>query len=494
MMFAARGMHSDQVPAPPLVVDLDGTLTTCDTLVEGLALLVKQRPVSLLQLPFWLLRGRAAFKREVSNRVAIDPARLPYDARLLERLQLERARQRSLILCTAADDRIAQSVAAHLGLFDAVMATGSNANLSGRTKGAALVDRFGAQGFDYAANDLVDMEVFIHARESWLVNPTPALQQRSAALHNVSLTLPGPAFSLRETMRALRPHQWIKNLLIFVPLLVSMEVSHLGAFVNATLAFVAFCLIASCVYVVNDLLDIQDDRAHPRKRQRPLASGLVPVSHGMLLAAAIFAFGFAVAAAVSPLFVAALATYLASATAYSLFLKRVPLLDTLVLAGLYTLRILAGAAAVAVVPSVWLLAFSMFFFLSLALAKRHSELVELDGIAPSGAIPGREYRREDLQVLIAQGSASGYSAVLVLALYINSDAVRRQYNNPEIIWLICPLLLYWINKLWLNSQRREINDDPVIWAVTNRVSRAVAVLSVLLLAMARWLPAFAWPR
>jgi 4-hydroxybenzoate polyprenyltransferase len=322
------------------------------------------------------------------------------------------------------------------------------------------------------------------------VNPTPALRWRLGRIDNIEQVIGARrALPFASHLRAMRPHQWIKNLLVYLPTLAAIDTTGPGAIWPGTLAFLAFCLVASSVYLANDLLDVSADRRHPRKRNRPFAAGLLPIPHGLVMIPALLTAGMLLATMLPAAFVGVLTLYYLSSNLYSFWLKRVPLLDTLVLAGLYTLRILGGAAAIRVIPSVWLLAFSMFFFLSIALAKRHSELVEGEGTGPGASIPGREYRPEDLGTLISQGSASGYAAVLVLALYINDAKEQTRYNHPEIIWLICPLLLYWINKLWLNSQRREIREDPVIWAIRNRVSRSIAILSVLLLLLARWLPA-----
>lgn len=471
----------------PLVVDLDGTLVQCDTLVESLLQLVKRKPLQLLRALPQLLRGKARFKEAVAAEVSLDASRLPYDRRLIDRLIEEQPRRR-VVLCTAADRRIADAVAAQLGIFDEVMATENGHNLSSSTKAAALVARFGEAGFDYAGNDGVDIPVFRAARSAWIVNPTSALRRQRAAVRNVTVELPGTPRTLKAVWRSLRPHQWVKNLLIFVPLLATFDSAHISAVGSAVLAFIAFSLAASSVYTFNDLLDLPDDRAHPRKRARPLASGAISVPAILALGTVSLAVAITIAATMSRGFLLVLLTYFTISSLYTAILKRILLLDTLVLAGLYTIRILAGAAAIHVIPSVWLLAFSVFFFLSLALAKRHSELIELQIGDSNAAIPGREYRPQDLQVLISQGSASGYSAVLVLALYIDSATVRAQYRSPELIWLICPLLLYWINKLWLSSQRGQIQDDPVIWTLRNRVSRAVAFLSVLLLVLAKWLP------
>jgi len=474
---------------PPLVVDMDGTLLSTDSLMEGIVALLRARPWLLFSLPWWLRRGRAAFKREIASRIPLDAARLPYDEELLEHLRAEQG-HRALVLCTAADARFAAAVAEHLGLFDEVIAT-TTVNLTAEAKARALVERFGEAGFDYAGNDVADVAVFACARRAIAVNPTPALQRRIARGAAVTRIFesrarrPGSAL-----LEAMRPHQWVKNLLVFVPMLATLDPGHPAtAAVASSLAFAAFSLVASSAYLLNDILDVAADRQHPRKRHRPVASGALPLARALVATPLLLLDGLAVALRLGALFTALLGVYWLTSCLYTFWLKRVPLLDTSVLAGLYTMRILAGAAAIAVVPSVWLLAFSMFFFLSLALAKRHAELVESHASGTASALPGREYRPEDLTTLISQGAAAGYAAVLVLALFIDSDEVRARYNNPEIIWLICPLLLYWINKLWLNSQRRELDRDPLIWALTNRVSRAVAVISVTLLLLARFLPA-----
>jgi len=473
---------------PPLVVDLDGTLINTDSLFEGAALVLARNPLLPVLFPWWLRRGKAALKREIADRAQLDVELLPYNEPLLDYLRGERQR-RSLLLCTGADDRVASAVATHLGLFDAVIASSDAVNMSASTKAAALVARFGVGGFDYVGNDVSDLPVFAQARRAVVVNPTFALRRRLGRVANLERMHQTPSgVALASYLRALRPHQWAKNLLVFVPLLATLDVANLRPVLPAVLAFIAFSLVASAGYLLNDLFDLRADRRHPRKRLRPLASGAFTIKNALVAIPALLLAGFVLAARISGLFVAVLLLYCVCTGLYTFWLKRVPLLDTLVLAALYTLRILAGAAAIVVVPSVWLLSFSMFFFLSLALAKRHSELIEMEGGEESHGIPGREYGREDLSTLIAQGSASGYAAVLVLALYIDSSAVREHYRHPEVIWLICPLVLYWVNKLWLNSQRKQINDDPVIWALKNRVSRAIAMLSVLLLLLARWLP------
>ena len=488
----AMPINADDRLAPlPLVVDMDGTLLLTDSLFEGWMQFWRDKPQQAALTPLWLMRGRVAFKAEIANRITLDVEYLPYNQDLIDHLRTERAR-RTIVLCTAADQRFAKAVAKHLDLFDEVIATDSTVNLASQAKADALVAKFGYKGFDYAGNDTTDLAVFAVAERAIAVNPTRALRRQLTQVTNLEpwrdARSASRTSSLSAHWQALRPTQWVKNLLVFVPLLAVFKASDPYMFVPATLAFIAFSLVASSVYLLNDLVDLGPDRRHPRKRFRPFAAGAIPIRNGFLMIPPLLIAGFITATFVSPIFVGVLFLYGCVTSLYSFWLKRVPLLDTLVLAGLYTLRILAGAAAISVIPSVWLLSFSMFMFLSLALAKRHSELIEMQEVASKSAIPGRDYRREDLNILISQGSASGYSAVLVLALYIDSDTVRQQYRHPEVIWLICPLVLYWINKLWLNSQRREIYDEPIVWAIRNRVSRGIALVSVGLLLLARWLP------
>lgn len=473
---------------PPLAVDLDGTLIHSDSFFEGAVRVLRRSPFLVFRFPWWLWRGKAVLKQEIADRTELDVEFLPYNDALICRLREQRSSRR-LVLCTAADHRFADAVARHLDLFDEVMATRDNLNLGSKNKARALVERYGAGGFDYAGNDTSDLPVFAEARRALAVNPTFGLRRRLGGVGNLDpVQYTRRQFSLAAYLRALRPHQWVKNLLVFVPLLATFDGRYFGTVFPAFLAFVSFCLVASGGYLLNDLVDLGADRRHPRKRLRPLAAATLPLPHALLIMPVLMISGFLVAAQISLLFLGLLLLYCIGTGFYTLWLKRVPLLDTLILAGLYTQRILAGAAAIVVEPSVWLVSFSMFFFLSLALAKRHSELREMERTTRPGSIPGREYRPEDDSTLISQGAASGYAAVLVLALYIDSPGVRENYRHPWIIWLICPLVLYWINKLWLNSQRREIEDDPIVWAFRNRVSRGIAVLSVALLLLARWLP------
>ncbi|MGH8077244.1 MAG: UbiA family prenyltransferase [Lysobacter sp.] len=456
-----------------LCVDLDGTLLKSDLLYESLLSLLSKNPFYLLMLPLWLLRGKAALKHEIASRVELDPSSLPYDERLVTRLRNTNARPR--VLCTASNVKFAQSISEHLNLFELVLSSTETSNLSGHRKADALVERFGERGFDYVGNDHIDLQVWRRARKAWVVNAAPSLAMRAAKVCDVVEQMPMEGAGIRTWIKAFRIHQWLKNLLVFVPLLASHRFFDTHAVSSSLLAFVAFGLCASGVYVLNDLLDLPSDRQHPRKRLRPFASGRLPLVQGLFAAALLALCGFAVAWLVGLKFMAVLISYYVMTLAYSLRLKRVVMVDVVLLAGLYTVRIVGGAAALDSGLSFWLLAFSMFVFLSLAMLKRYTELAGALANGQSNA-SGRGYSVADLSLIQSFGAASGYIAVMVFALYINSPASLELYARPQFLWLLCPMLLYWVSRMWMVSHRGEMHDDPVIFAVTDRVSQTVILI------------------
>lgn len=462
----------------PLCVDLDGTLLLSDLLYESVAALLRSNPFYILVFPIWLLKGKAHLKRKIAERVYIAPELLPYDPRVLDLLKSTPSRPR--ILCTASDERIARPIAEHLGLFEEVLASDGGTNLGGRTKAEALIARFGRGGFDYMGNGWTDLHVWRHARGAWVVNASQSLARAAGRETMLSSHLPLQGGSIRDWIRAIRVHQWLKNLLVLVPLLAAHKFIDAGPVAAALSAFVAFSLCASGVYVLNDLLDLSADREHPRKRTRPFACGRVPILHGLLAAPLLTFAGFAVAWQTGTRFAVVLGLYYLITLAYSLRLKQIQMLDVTVLAGLYTLRIIGGAIAINVPLSFWLLAFSMFIFLSLAMLKRY---IELRGLLANGLqhASGRDYRTDDLPLMQSLGAASGYIAVLVLALYINSPESLTLYSRPQLLWLLCPLLLYWVGRAWVLAHRGEMHDDPVVFAVTDRGSQVVALLCVMLI-------------
>lgn len=473
---------ADTRAAAPLCVDLDGTLIRTDLLVESALALFAKQPLSIFQMLYWLVRGKAYLKKQIARRVSIDPSALPYNRELLEWLT-EQKKSRRLVLCTASDSLLAVPVADHVAIFDEVVASNGDLNLSGTNKAKVLVDRYGDKGFDYIGNATVDLAVWKHARAAIVVEQGRSLSDAAARLTTVDRRFAMRRGGLRAWAKALRVHQWIKNILVFLPLLVSHRVFELQAMTTSVLAFVCFGLCASSVYLTNDLLDLPSDRLHHRKRHRPFAAGILPLAAGPIAAVLLLAVSFGLAFAVDRQFAAVLLGYYLLTTLYSFQLKRVMMLDVVVLATLYTTRILAGTAAIHSKPSFWLLAFSMFIFLSLAMIKRFVELLALQSKGKVKA-SGRGYDVEDIPLLQSLGASSGYLAVLVLALYVDSTASMQLYRHPHYLWMLCPLLLYWISRTWAVAHRGIMHDDPVVFAVMDRTSRILGVIAVVIVALA----------
>ncbi len=475
----------------PLAVDLDGTLVRSDTLHEAALRALREHPLALLMLPFWLLQGKAVVKQRLAALAPVDPAALPYHQPLLDWLTVQRAHGRTLVLCTAADRSIADAIAAHLGLFDDVLASDGDTNLSGRSKADALVRRFGVGGFDYAGNANVDLQVWQHARKAVVVNASGAVERKAQAVADIDRTFAAQPAGIGLLLRALRVHQWAKNLLLFVAPLAAHLLPDAEVAAQLLMAFIAFSLCASAVYIGNDLLDLDSDRLHPRKKARPFAAGHLPVVTGVLLAPVLLVVALWCALPAGPAFVGWLLLYFALTCAYSLGLKRLVLVDCLVLAMLYTLRIVAGAAAAGISLSFWLLAFSAFLFLSLAFVKRYAEL-DVHSRHGREQAHGRGYLTSDAPLVQSLGIVSGYASALVLALYLNSDAVVQLYHTPELIWCAVPVHLFWISWVWLKAHRGQMHDDPLLFALRDKTSLlAGAAFALVLLAGSRsW--AWAW--
>jgi 4-hydroxybenzoate polyprenyltransferase len=473
---------SDQDIAVPLCVDLDGTLLLTDLLAESFFGLLRNDPFAALMTPFWLLKGRAHLKRQIAERSAIDPENLPYNLPMLDYLRQQKQKGRRLILATASDSLLAQRVADHLGIFDEVIASNGDHNLKARRKLAALEERFGAGKFDYAGDSSADMAIWERSRQAVVVG-SASLAARVRAMGKPLHEIPRPSVPPHTLLRALRPHQWAKNALLLIPLILAHKVTDATRWIHLAWAILAFSLTASSIYIWNDLLDLAADRKHPRKRNRPFASGLLRIHQGVAMSATLALCGVAIAwALVSPRFLALLLLYLALTTAYSSYFKRKLLVDVLCLAGLYTLRIVAGGVAATVPVTPWLLAFSLFFFLSLAFAKRYTEL-SLMRDTP-GKVSNRGYWAADLEMIGSMGPTSGFLSVLVLALYINGLEVRSLYGRPDALYFVCPVLLYWICRVWFLAHRDQLHDDPVLFALKDRNSLIAGVMVAIILLVA----------
>ena len=469
---------TDESAAVPLAVDLDGTLIATDTLVEGAVVLLKRNPLSALRMLGWLTRGKANLKARIAEQAPLDAAHLPYRPQVLEYLQSERAQGRRIVLATAADARVARQVADRLGLFDAVLASDGELNLTGERKRRRLVAEFGEKGFDYLGNARPDIAVWRSARMAVLVGGSALLRRHVAGISTLGPILAGGHGGLAAYAGAFRLHHWLKNLLVFAPLLASHQIASLGLLTRTGIAFLAFSLCASAVYLFNDLMDLEADRHHPHKRGRPIPAGKVPVQLVLAALPVLLAASLALTLLLPWGLIAVISAYLALNLAYSLSLKAVPILDVLILAGLYTLRVIAGSTATGLWLSPWLLAFCMFLFLSLALVKRYAELMAMRAVDGARA-RARGYRLDDAELLASLGGGAGYLAVLVLALYIDSGTGNALYARPQVLWALCVLLLYWISYLWLMAHRKRMDDDPLVFAVRNPVSRLLIVLMAL---------------
>jgi len=466
--------------ARPLCVDLDGTLIKSDSLFDAFCELVRRNPFGAWRVPLWMMGGRARMKIEIARRAPLEASRLPYNLQLLRYLQAQWREGRPLYLATGADAGLAERVAAHLGIFQGVLGTEGKINLTKSRKLARLKERFGE--FDYVGNSDADVVILAGSHEAMVANPTLGLRLALRMRHiPVSRVFIDRRPVGRTLVKAIRLHQWAKNVLLFVPLLLSHKLTAPSA-VAAIAAFFCFCFMASANYLVNDMLDIESDRRHRSKRLRPFAAGDLSVAGGIALSLALILASAALLPVLPRAFALWLGLYIVATLSYSLYLKRVAVVDVLLLSGLYTLRLLAGGAATGTEISPWLAGFSSFLFLSLAMVKRFSEIENLREMGGT-ATHGRGYLVADMEQIRSFGTSSAYAAVVVFMLYIARPDVTELYRHATRLWLIVPLLIYWLNRVWLLASRGELDDDPVVFAMRDAMSlavgAAVAVLALL---------------
>ncbi len=455
----------ERIPLP-LAVDLDGTLCKTDTLWECFFAAWRRYWWLPFIALFWLCSGRASLKARLAQCALPDVAVLPWNEAVLTRLRAQRAAGGRTILVTAANERVAQACAAQLGIFDEVMASGPTTNLKGSTKARALVDRFGQNGFDYIGDSRADVVVWAQAAGKF--STSTLLPTGGTALDNSR-----PLDSvLSQWLRLLRVRHWIKNVLVFVAPIAAHQWSASEAWQATAFTFAAFCCVCSGIYVFNDLFDLASDRTHPSKRLRPLAAGELPLAAALLMAIVLLLSGFAIASMAGELVMIVVAVYVIVNAFYTSVLKRLPVFDVFCLAGLYTLRIAAGAAAVVVPISTWLVAFSVFAFLSLAMLKRSADLARL---APDEILSGRGYSGRDEAFVSTFGVATAIAACLVLALYVASDQVASLYRNPLTLWGVVVIVLLWLARVWRIAMGGAMDDDPVMFATRDGVSIGCAV-------------------
>lgn len=467
----------------PLCVDCDGSLIKTDLLHESLLLLLKQHTLSIFMLPFWLLKGKANFKNKIAERVKINFKSLPYNTDVIETIQKTKKEKRKIILVTASPQCWADGINEELKLFDEAIGSSEANNLSGRTKASYLVKRFGEKAFDYIGNAKVDLPVWQSSANAIVVSSSQSLLNQAGNLTSVKQNIQLKKKSLSTYIRALRIYQWIKNSLIWLPIAAAHKLSNSAILIQGLYAFLSFSLCASAVYLINDLFDLESDRAHVRKCKRPFAAGLIPVSHGIILAPVLLLISFILALQLPKEFLLVLFFYFAMTLAYSLRLKQQVILDVLILGGLYTIRIIAGSAATQIIPSFWLLGLSLFIFFSLALIKRYSELLVTLEQKKSKTI-GRGYEISDLPILMSMGASSGIAAVMVLALYVNSPESTSLYHNKFWLWLAPPVFLYWIVRFWMKAHRGQVDDDPIVFAIKDWQSLLLALILFCLIFLA----------
>ncbi len=465
----------------PLCVDLDGTLLRSDILLECLAESL-HCPLVLLRIPFFMARGRAFLKARLAEATPPDVTTLPYDPEVLKVIKTERATGRRIVLITATDRRIADRISAHLGVFDEVIASDGIINLKGKKKSEELVRRFGRRGFSYAGNDESDLAVWKESKSAIVVG-NRSLHLPAAAITQVEEVLPGPGRRISNLLQLFRPYQWSKNLLVFVPLLTANDILSVSNWMRCIGLFFALSVMASALYVLNDITDLRSDRAHPRKRTRGLASGNVSLVTGFALLVPGVALALALAAVNGSLKLVLL--YGVLSFLYSTYFKRFPLIDIFLLAGIYAVRIFAGGVVGGHLVSVWLLTFSIFLFFSLAAVKRTAELLALP--ADNQKRSRRGYFPGDALALEMMGVSSSFMSCLVLAFYVQSLTVQRNYTSPDLLWGIIVLVLFWQCRLWLATLRGKMQDDPIIYAAKDWVSWLVAcaVIAIMLLAHSR---------
>ncbi len=479
---AGTSIETELSSSSPLCVDLDGTLVRADTLHEQLFNLLLHAPWLVFKLLLWLCSGKAHFKSQVGRYTALDPGLLPYDERVLEFLRREKGRGRMIVLVTAADRAVAEVVADHLGLFDRVLASDGVLNLSGSAKAEVLMTEFGSN-FTYIGNDRADLAVWAAAENAVVANASGSLTEHVRRISRVERVFPPLSRSWPIFIKAVRPHQWSKNLLVFVPIVTANAFSDARAWQAAAIAFLAFCAMASAVYILNDLTDLAADRRHPRKRQRPLASGAlsIPSALALAVALAVCAAGLSWSSNLLPMVL----VYATVSLLYTLKFKELVLVDVFTLSFLYSIRLFAGGYVTGYTISLWLLDFTTFLFLALALMKRVSELMSIRA-SDNERLARRAYLAPDLLVLQVMGLASSFSAAVLMALYVQSADVVIHYRFPAVLWVFVPLVLFWQCRLWLSTARGYMHDDPIVYAARDWVSWLVSAAVVLVIVIAKY--------
>lgn len=469
-----------------LCVDLDGTLINTDTLHEKILLFVTKNPLNFLLILFWMCRGKAFLKRQLAERVHLPIHSLPYNQELLSWIKAEKATGKKVILVTAADQKIADAIADYVGLFDEVLASDGIINLKSHHKALLLNQRFGEKNYTYTGNDKSDLQVWKSAQQAILVNKSPRLIRHIKKLTHLQYYFALKKLSLKAFLKAIRIHQYAKNILLFVPIITAHLIFDEQSWVAAIGGFMSFCCIASSVYLLNDLCDITTDRQHPNKSKRAIAMGLLSIKDAIFLTGIFFITAGMLAWNLPDSFKIIIGVYYTLTLTYSLYIKEKMLLDVITLSVLYTIRVAAGMTLLSVnAYSLWLLLFSIFLFLSLAFLKRVAELILLKKHNQM-TILRRAYSTEHCTLLTNFGIASGFLAILILALYLNSATAIKLYHYPPMLILLFPIFIYWLCRIWILAIDGKVTDDPVLFAVHDKTSYICGLLIALVMIAANY--------
>lgn len=469
-----------------LFVDLDGTLIKTDLLYEAFVFILFHKPWCLLAMPFWLVRGKSFFKSQIFARYKMSPSNLPLNQQVLKLIYEAKTSGQKVFLATASPAQVAKPVADSLGIFDGLIASSAEVNLKGTKKYREIERICQKESFSYVGDSVKDLAIWKHAAVSYIVSPnlflrillwqikTPKVLLTKARYQNRSL--------IKVFLKQIRLHQWSKNLLIFVPIIAAHRFWDSEEWLKTLIAFFGFSLVASSVYLINDLSDLDNDRSHPTKKNRPLAHGDFSPILALGLAPLLLVLSWLLSQALPPPFWFWLIAYFVSNLLYTFWFKKIAVIDVVFLSLLYTLRIHAGGSVSLTPISHWLLAFSTFFFFSLAFVKRYTEIVKAEGKTD---IRGRGYRTSDQLAIFTFGCSTSFLAILVMVLYLNSSEVAVLYNHPERVWYMMPLLLFWVTRLWLLAHRKELDEDPVVFAMRDPVTWGVMTIlfGILLLAI-----------
>ena len=472
-----------------LFVDLDGTLIKSDLLFECLVPIIKNYFYALFLAPFWLLKGKAYLKDKFSDLVSINPEILPYNNNVLEYIRKEKENGSKIILATASNIKLAKSISDYLGIFDDVIASSKEENLKGKNKlnkiKLYIENNNTNKEFSYIGDSEADVKIFNETNIPIVVGNKNVFNKIKSKNDKTTFVDGENDFSLKKFFKMIRTYQWVKNFLIFLPLILAHKFLDVNLLLKALVAFFSFSFLSSSVYIINDIMDVESDRIHPSKKNRPIASGAVKISSALKVAFILMPLSFIISIFLGKEFLFVLLTYFITTSCYSFYLKKIMLVDILILSLLYTVRMFAGGVALNIYLSPWLFMFSMFFFFSLACAKRYSELYAVRNNLQD-EIKGRGYQAQDLEQIQIFGSSSGYIAILIFALYIQSDISMKLYKTPSFFWALCPIMLYWISRVWLLSHRGRMTQDPIIFALKDKVSYVVLILSIIIFGVAKY--------